>query len=140
LPALLVPVVFLAAVWIARPPVILVTIATAVMVIGMMGYANYVSFRAMRRLDEVQRAGAAFAGQWGAPAGQAAFAALLVLPPFKDLATAAVRAFVSKFVVHPVTVDGTVVVLSMAFGFMVLVLLESIGRVVVHALWWTAKR
>jgi hypothetical protein len=117
-----------------------VILITAAAVTFAMSYANYVSFRAMSRLDEVQKAGAAFAQQWGAPAGQAAFALLLVLPPFRDLASAAVSAFVGRFAGHPVPVDGTAVLLSMAFGFVVLVVLEAIGRVVVHTVWWNAKR
>jgi hypothetical protein len=141
LPVLLVPIVFMTGVWTLRPPVIVVTVATAVVVTFMMVYANYVSFSFMRRLDEVQNAGAAFAARWGGAAGQAAFLLLLVLPPFKDFATAAISAFVAKFVIHPnFTVDQTVVVLSLAFGFVVLVVLQSIGAMVAHTLWWTAKR
>ena len=138
LPLALVPVAFFAAIpWlktIGHPMVILIT---AAVVIVLMSYANYLSFRAMRRLDEVQKAGAAFAAQWGAPAGQAAFGLLLVLPPFRDFVTAVV----SKFPVHPgVTVDGTVVAVSLALGFMGIVLLQSIGTLVAHTIWWTVKR
>jgi hypothetical protein len=138
LPLALVPIAFIAAVpWlktISHPMAILV--AAALAIFGM-SYANYLSFRAQRRLDEVQKAGAAFAAQWGAPAGQAAFALLLVLPPFKDFTTAVV----SKFVVDPgMTVDGTVVVVTLALGFCAVVLLQAIGTVVVHAIWWTARR
>ncbi|SRR5258708_5845638 len=111
---------------------ILVTVAVAIF--GM-SYANYLSFRAQRRLDEVQKAGAAFAAQWGAPAGQAAFGLLLVLPPFTDFATAVVSKFVADL---GMTVDGTVV--SLAFGFLGVVLLQTIGTVVVHAIWRTVKR
>jgi hypothetical protein len=140
-PVLLLPIIFLVAVFTFRPPVILVTIATAVMVVFMMAYANYVAFRAMRRLDEVQAAGAAFAARWGGVAGQTVFVFLLVLPPFKDFATAVIGAFVARFVIHPnFTVDGTVVVLSLAFGFTVLVVLQSLGAIAAHTLWWTTKR
>lgn len=138
LPVVLVVGAFLAAIpWlqtISQPIAILVT--AAVVIFGT-SYANYLSFRAMRRLDEVQKAGAAFAAQWGAPAGQAAFCLLLVLPPFQDFATAVV----SKFAVHPgMTVDRTAIVVSMALGLFVLVLLEAIGRVVVLKVWWTDKQ
>ncbi|HEY2356257.1 MAG TPA: hypothetical protein VGH86_02310, partial [Phenylobacterium sp.] len=112
LPLVAVPVAFFVAIpWlksISHPVAILVTAGA---VIFAMSYASYLSFRAQRGLDEVQKAGAAFAAQWGAPAGQVAFGLLLVLPPFKDFATAVV----SKFAVHPAaSVDGTVVVLSLA--------------------------
>ena len=138
LPIVVVPVAFLAALpWlktISHPMALLVA---AAVVIFAMSYANYLSFRCQRRLDEVQKAGAAFAAQWGAPVGQAAFALLLVLPPFKDFATA----IVSKFPVHPgMTVDGTVVLISLALGFCGVVLLQAIGTAIVHTIWWTVKR
>ena len=138
LPVVLVPITFFAAIpWlktISQPMVLLVT---AAMVIFVMSYANYLSFRAQRRLDEVQKAGAAFAAQWGAPAGQVAFGLLLVLPPFKDVTTAVV----SKVAGHPgMTVDGTIVVVSMALGFCAVVLLQSVGTAVVHAIWWKVRR
>ncbi|HEX3366555.1 hypothetical protein [Phenylobacterium sp.] len=138
LPLALVPVAFVAAIpWlrtISHPMAILV--AAALVIFGM-SYANYLSFRAQRGLDEVQKAGGAFAGQWGAPAGQAAFGLLLVLPPFRDFAVAVV----SKFPVRPgMTVDGSVVVVSLAFGLCGIVLLQAIGTVVVHTIWWRVKR
>ena len=137
-PVVLVPAAFLAAIpWlktIGQPAALLITAAVVVFV---MTYANYLSFRAQRRLDEVQKAGAAFAAQWGAPAGQVAFGLLLVLPPFKDFAAAAV----GRFANHPgMTADGTVVVLSLALGFCAIVLLQGVGTAVVHAIWWTARR
>ena len=138
LPVVLVPVAFFAAIpWLMKSSYPLAISITAVMVITMTSYANYLSLRAMRRLDEVQQAGAAFAAQWGAPAGQAVFGLLLVLPPFLDVATAVA----GRFAVHPaMTVDRTAVAVSLALGFVVLVVLESIGRVVVHTIWWTARR
>ncbi len=141
LPVVLVPAALLAALpWLKRVSYPMAILVTAAAVIFAMSYANYLTFRAQRGLDEVQKAGAVFAAQWGPAAGQVAFGLLLVLPPFKDFATAVVSAFVNKFVGHPMTVDGTAVVLSLALGFVVLVALEAIGRVAVHAMWWTAKR
>jgi hypothetical protein len=138
LPIVLVPAALFAAIpWlktIGHPMVILVT---AAVVIFVMSYTNYLSFRSQRRLDEVQRAGVAFAAQWGPPAGQAAFGLLLVLPPFKDFMTAVV----DKVAVDPgMTVDGTVVVVSLALGFCGVVLLQAIGTVVVQAIWWKVKQ
>jgi hypothetical protein len=81
--------------------------------------------------------GGAFAAQWGAPAGQAAFALLLVLPPFQDVATT----IVSKFAADSgMNVKGTVVVFALALGFIAVVLLQTIGTIIVHTLWWTDKR
>lgn len=142
LPIVLVPAALVAAFpWLMRISYPMAILVAAAVVLFEMSYANYLSFRALSRLDEVQKAGAAFAQQWGAPAGQAAFGVLLVLPPFRDFATAVVSAFMSRFVSHPgVTVDGTAVVLSLAFGLVALVLLEAVGRVVVHTLWWRGKR
>jgi hypothetical protein len=140
-PLLLGPVALVAGIpWLMRISTPMAILVTAAVVIALMSYANYLQFRVMRRLDEVQKAGAAFAQQWGAPAGQAAFALLLVLPPFAGFAAAVVGAFASRFAGHPMTVDRTAVVLSMGLGFVVLVLLEAIGRVVVHGLWWNARR
>ncbi len=138
LPLVLVPAAFVAAIpWLKTISPPMAISVTAAVVIFAMSYANYISFRAMRRLDEVQKAGAAFAAQWGVPAGQVAFGLLLVLPPFIDFTTAVT----GKVAVHPgMTVDRTAVVVSLALGFVVLVLLESIGRVVVHAIWWNVKR
>jgi hypothetical protein len=138
LPVVLVVGAFFAALpWlktISQPVAILVT---ATVVIFAMSYMNYISFRAMRRLDEVQKAGAAFAAQWGAPAGQVAFGLLLVLPPFIDVTTAVAH----NFAVHSgMPGDRTVVVVSLALGLVVLVFLESIGRVVVHAIWWKVRQ
>ena len=138
LPLVLVPAALFAAIpWLKTISPPLAILVTALVVIFAMSYANYLSFRAMSRLDEVQQAGAAFAAQWGAPAGQAAFGLLLVLPPFIGLATTVI----GKFPLHPaMAVDRTVVVLSMGLGFVVLVVLEAIGRVVVHTIWWKVRR
>lgn len=138
LPLVLVPSAFLVALpWlktIGKPGAILVTVAVVIFVVS---YANYLAFRHQRRLDEVQRAGGAFAAQWGVPVGQAAFALLLVLPPFQEFATIVV----SKFAADPgTTVKGIVVVFSLALGFIAVVLLQTIGTFIVHAIWWTDKR
>src|SRR5258708_3037491 len=55
--------------------------------------------------------------------------------PTTDVATAVVSKFVAGL---GMTVDGTVV--SLAFGFLGVVLLQTIGTVVVHAIWRTVKR
>jgi hypothetical protein len=140
-PLVLGPVALVAAIpWLMKISYPIAILVAAAVVVALMSYANYLQFRVMRRLDEVQKAGAAFAQQWGAPAGQAAFGLLLVLPPFAGYATTAVSALAGRFEGHPTTVDPTVVVLSMGLGFVVLVFLEAIGRVVVHRLWWAARR
>lgn len=138
LPVVLVPVAFFAAIpWLKTISQPMAILFTAAVVIFFMSYVNYLSFRSQRRLDEVQKAGGAFAAQWGAPAGQAAFGLLLVLPPFIDFTTAVV----SKFAADPgMTVDRTVVVFSLALGFFGVVLLQAIGTAVVLAVWWTDKR
>src|SRR4249919_3264078 len=56
--------------------------AVAAVTILAMGYANYLSLRVHRGLDEVHKASAEFAARWSMPAGQAAFVLLLFLPPF----------------------------------------------------------
>lgn len=117
------------------PPIVLLIVTT--FMIFAMGYSNYLSYRALRRLDEVQKAGAAFAAQWGAPVGQAAFALLLVLSPFGDFTIA----IVNKLIAAPGTImDPTVVVGALSVGFCTLLLLQAMGTVVVQAIWWTARR
>lgn len=137
LPLVLVPAAFAASLpWLTTISKTAALLITAAATIFVMGYAHYLGFRSQRGLDEVQRAGAAFAAQWGAPAGQAAFALLLLLPPFKDLATTLVGR-----VADPATsAAGTLVLVAMALAFCTVVLLQAIGTVVAHAFWWTIKR
>ncbi len=135
LPVALVVIAFFAALpWLKAMSDALALTITAAVVVIVMGYANYLAFRAQRGLDEVQQAGAAFATRWGASVGQAAFGLLLVLPPFKDAAVA----IVGKIAASPV--DGTVVLVSLALAFCTVVILQAIGTVVVQAFWWTAKQ
>lgn len=89
LPLVLVPIAFLAAIpWlkttVGGSMVSLIGGAAAIFVVS---YANYLNFRARRRLDEVEKASLGFAAQWGVAAGQAVFVLLIALPPFIDLAT-----------------------------------------------------
>lgn len=138
LPAVLVPVAFFAAMpWLKnldRTTVLLITAATAIFE---MAYANYLSYRAQRGLDEVQRAGGAFAHQWGAPAGHVIFVLLLLLPPVQEAVSALVTRFAAD---HGAGSDRMVVVLAMMLGFCAVVLLQAIGACVVQAIWWSAKR
>ena len=138
LPLLVLAAAFLAAIpWLKtiRQPIAILITAAAV-ILGM-SYGNYLGYRALRGLDEVEKAGADFAAQWGAPLGHAAFCLLLVLPPFQNFMTA----IVSGLAAGPgMTVDVTVVVTTLSFGFFAIVLLESVGRVIVQVLWWTFKR
>lgn len=138
LPLVLVPVAFLAiSPWlkmIGGPMVSLVSAAAAIFV---MGYANFYAFRRQRGLDEVQKASAGVAAQWGMPVGQAAFVLLLMLPPFIDFTTAVV----TKFAGDPGTiVDRSVVVFAMTLGFCGVVLLQGIGMLVVNVIWWKSKQ
>lgn len=140
LPLLLLPIGFFAALpWLKTINQTIAISISAVLTILAMSYANYLGFRALNRLDEVQKAGAAFAAQWGAPAGQAVFALLLMLPSFQSFATATVSAVTGTFA--PEATGITVVVLcSLAVGFAILLILQSIGTVVVQAMWWAFKR
>jgi len=138
LPAFLVPLALFALLpWLAAtfggPVVSLIVAATAIFELS---YANYLSVRWQRTLDEVQVAGGRFAAQWGMPIGQAAFVLLLMLPPTRDGATA----LVSRLAGHPgMVVDPGVVVLSMTLGFCGVVMLQAIAMVVLNAIWQTSK-
>jgi hypothetical protein len=96
-----------------------------------------VSIRCQRGVDEVRKASARFAGQWGAVAGQIAFVLLMLLPPFQRLMTAVVVELAGD---PGTTVDRTVVAFSALLGFMAVVLLQTIGAFVVGVIWWMAKR
>jgi hypothetical protein len=113
-------------------------LVVAAVTISAMGYANYLSFRFHRGLDEVHKASAEFAAKWSMPAGQAAFVLLLFLPPFKDLMTSLVIEFGSPG--PGMTVDRSVVVFAMALGFMGVVMLQAIATVVFNAIWWKSKQ
>jgi hypothetical protein len=112
-------------------------VVAAVTILGM-GYANYLSFRIHRGLDEVHKASAEFAARWSMPAGQAAFALLLFLPPFKDFMTSLVIEFGGPG--PGMTVDRSVVVFAMALGFMGVVMLQGISTIVFNAIWWRSKQ
>jgi hypothetical protein len=95
------------------------------------------AIRHQRGLDEVEKASAGFAVQWGVPAGQAAFVLLLMLPPFHAVATAVVGAFAGD---PGVPADRSVVVVAMTLGFGGVVALQTLGTIVVGVLWWKAKQ
>jgi hypothetical protein len=106
--------------------------------IAAMGYANHLSFRYHRGLDEVHKAGAEFAARWSMPAGQAAFVLLLFLPPFRDFTTSLVIQFGGPG--PGMTVDRSVVVFAMALGFMGVVMLQGIATMVFNVIWWKSKQ
>jgi hypothetical protein len=138
-PLVLVPVVFFAAKGslassFGASGARLIGAATSIFV---MGYALYLSAHVHRAQDEVQKASAGFAAQWGTAAGQVAFLLFLMLPPFVDIATA----IVSDFVDGPAgAIDRRVVRLAMTLGFMGVVFLQTIGVFVFNAIWWKAKQ
>ena len=136
-PIVLVPVVFLASgPWLkaAAGPVVTL-IAGGAAALFVVAYANYLAFLVQRRQDEVQQASTGFATQWGTAAGQAVFVALLVVPAFTDFATGLVRDLVGS-----AAPERQLVVMAMTFAFCAVVLLQSIGTVVMRAVWWRAKR
>jgi hypothetical protein len=112
-------------------------LAAAVTILAM-GYANYLSLRYHRGLDEVHRASAEFAARWSMPAGQAAFVLLLFLPPVKDFMTSLVIEFGGPG--PGTTVDRSVVIFAMALGFMGVVMLQAIATVILNMLWWKSKQ
>jgi hypothetical protein len=138
LPIALVMVVFFAAIpWLKLLSDGLVMLITAAVSIFVMGYANYFAFRHQRGLDEVQRASAGFAAQWGVPAGQAAFVLLLLLPPFQGFATSVINEFAGD---PGIPIGRTAVILTMAFGFCGVVLLQAIGTLVINLIWWKSRQ
>ena len=112
-------------------------VVAAVTMLGM-GYANYMSLRVHRGLDEVHKAGAEFAARWSMPAGQAAFVLLLFLSPFRDFMTSLVIEFGGPG--PGMTVDRSVVVFAMALGLMGVVVLQAIATMVFNVIWWKSKQ
>ena len=137
LPIVVVPIVFLASgpsLKAAAGPLATV-IAGGVVALFVVAYANYLAFLVQRRQDEVQQARAGFAAQWGVAAGQAAFVALLVVPAFTDFASGLARNLAGA-----APSDHNLVVFAMTFAFCAVVLLQSIGTVILRAIWWRARR
>ena len=137
-PVVIVVVGFLTtAQWLKSIDELLMQLVGAAAAIFVMGYAVYVSIRCQRGQDEVQRASAGFAVLWGGAAGSIAFVLLMILPPFQTLLTDVV----AEFEGGPGTpVDTDVVALSAMLGFMAVVLLQTIGTIVVNAIWWMRKQ
>lgn len=106
--------------------------------LSVMAWAIFVSTRVERGLDEVQQASQRFGMRYGTTAGSFAFALLLMLPPFKDFATAFVIEFGNPG--PGMTVDRSVVVFAMMLGFMGVSLLQLIGITVMTAIWWRSKQ
>ena len=136
LPLVIVPVAFLAsAPWLKRAigdsMTMLVAAAAAIFV---MGYGLHLSARWERRLDEVQMASSAYAAKWGWIIGAMTFVLLLLLPPVQNLATSLIENWAGA------VVGRKAVLLAMTFGFIGVVLLQTIGLIVVNLFWWRARR
>jgi cellobiose-specific phosphotransferase system component IIC len=112
-----------------------ITIASSLFV---MAWAIFLSTRVEHGLDEVQQASQRFGMRYGMTAGSMAFAVLLMLPPFKDFATAFVIQFGKPG--PGMTVDRSVVVFAMALGFMGVSLLQIIGTIVMTTIWWKTRQ
>ena len=111
---------------------------TVVLALFVMAWAIFVSTRVERGLDEVQQAGSRFGVRYGTTAGSFAFALLLMLPPFREFATAFVIEYGNPG--PGMTVDRSVVVFAMMMGFMGVSLLQMIGMIVMSAIWWKMKQ
>ena len=112
-------------------------VVLTVAILGM-GYASYLASRFHSGLDEVQKAGSAFAARWSLPAGQLAFCLLLFLPPVLDLMTSLVIEYGGPGPGN--TVDRSVVKFAMVLGFLGVVMLQAIATVVFNAIWWKSKQ
>jgi len=138
LPLIVVPAAFVAALpWLTSIDKTAAMLAAWAAAIIVMSYATYLSIRVHRGLDEVQKAGAAFAAQWGMAAGSMTFVLLLMLPPCRDFAIALIRDGAGALGADS---DRTVVVLALTFGGCGVVLLQAVGTLVVSSIWWRAKQ
>jgi hypothetical protein len=114
-----------------------VLLLAATLSVSVMAYGFYLSAGIHHGMDEVQRAKASFGAKWGPEIGYIAFVLLALFPPFQAFITS----LVNDFAADPgEEVDRTVVVFTMMMGFMTVMLLQSLGRVVMSTLWWARRR
>jgi hypothetical protein len=133
-PLFLVPLVLvLTAPWLKSIDRTLLTFASMVTAIFVMGYATYLSILWHRGLDEVQKAGSLFGAEWGVLGGTIAFALLLNLPPFRYFTSVLLWDWAG----YPDAEAGRrIVILAMAFAFCGVVVLQTLGRLVANIFWW----
>lgn len=137
-PVIVVAAFFASLPWLEELDKTLIRAITTAAALFVMAWAIVVSRRVERGLDEVQQAGQGFAMRYGTTAGSIAFALLLMLPPFRDFATAFVIEFGNPG--PGMTVDRSVVVFAMMLGFMGVTLLQIIGWTVMTTIWWKARQ
>jgi hypothetical protein len=128
-PAALVVVAFFAAMpWLKTLDDVIVTLISAAAAIFVMGYAVFLAARVNRRLDEVEIAGQRFATTQGWMIGCVAAVVVMLFPPalnaLADLANAIAMGSPDK-----------AVRLGIVIGFMMVVILQTLGVVAV-SFWW----
>ncbi|MCW2368252.1 hypothetical protein M2334_000451 [Sphingobium sp. B11D3D] len=102
-----------------------------------LAYATFITHHWQRKADEVERASIGFSVKWGMWVGTVAFILLLMVPIFQNMAASFVWNFMS--VPRP-AVGEKIVVLAMTLGLCGVVLLQSIGTLIMSAVWWSRKR
>jgi hypothetical protein len=118
--------------WLKPRNATFVLVLSAVASILVMGYAGFTTLRVQRRLDEVQIASQGFATFRGWVWGMGATVLLLMLPPVTngliDLADTLSTG-------SPDMSNRTSVQVALAFGFMLLVLVQTVCVIVASAIW-----
>jgi len=132
-PVVIVIVGFFAAIpWLKEQNDTFVLTLSAALSIFVMGYAQFLSHRLQRHLDEVQIASQGFASSRGWPWGVMATALLLMLPPVTNRLIDLANVLSTG---SPDTSDRGAVHVALIFGFMLMVLIQAIAVIVASAIW-----
>lgn len=128
-PAIIVPIVFFASMpWLQRQHDSVTLAVAAAASIFVMGYSLFLAARVTRRLDEVEIAGQRFAQTQGMVIGWIAATLVMMIPPamtaLADLAAGIAEGSPEK-----------AVRLGIVIGFMLVVILQTLGMAVV-SVWW----
>ena len=128
-PIVIVPVAFFALVpWLKQQNDAISLGTTAAVAIFVMGYSFFLAARVNRRLDEVEIAGQRFAQAQGLTIGSFAAVLVMLFPPWMN-------ALVDLANTIGAGSPDTAVKLGITIGFMLVVLLQTLGMAAV-AIWW----
>jgi hypothetical protein len=83
-----------------------------------------------QRMDEWHRTAARFSNQWGWLVGAGIFALLMGIPPIQKLVYT-----VALHISHNGIIDEQTVILTFMFGFMSVVMLQTLSTVILSVVW-----
>jgi hypothetical protein len=136
--AAIIPAVgFLAAIpWLKDQPDALVLLVAGIVAALSVAAGFAHSILSDRASDEWHRSGSRFASQWGWLTGLSVMALLIAFPPMHDLIMAVVS-WAAINLAHEPAPDRTVVLLTFTFGFMAVVIAQTVSTVVLAIGWFS---